>query len=501
LLPDDDLTLATILKGPLIGLDDDDLFVLAHERRGRLWDVLSAHAGQDTRFGAAHGFLAALLARTDYLTPASLYAHVLIACDGRRKILSRLGPDADDPIDEFMNLAYAYQQSHAPSLQGFLHWLAAGDTEIKRDLEQSGADSVRVITAHGSKGLQAPIVFLPDTAQVPKMQDELLWSPGARAVLLWSPSVPEQDAATRRLREAAIAAQDREYRRLLYVAMTRAEDRLYVCGWKTRQATRTTTWYDMIRAGVTSVPHDTAEEPLLAPVIRSAEVVRLVSPQEVEVPQQDSPAATAMAHTLPQWARIAPAPEPTPPAPLAPSTATRIEPAVFSPLADLGVQRFQRGIIIHRLLQTLPELPRERREAAATAFLARFAIEPESRSQIVRETLAVLDDPHFAPLFAANSRAEVPLTGLVGTHVVSAQIDRLAVTADEVWIVDYKTNRPPPRDAAHVDPAYLFQMATYRAVIQAIYPAHKVRCVLLWTAGPFLMELAPGDLDGALDAD
>jgi ATP-dependent helicase/nuclease subunit A len=463
--------------------------------------VLTTRAGEASRFGAAHAFLADLLAKTDYLGPAALFADVLVAHGGRAKILSRLGADADDPIDEFMNLAYAYQASHAPSLQGFLHWLAATDTEIKRDLEQSAADAVRVITAHGAKGLQAPIVFLPDTCQVPKMQDELLWTSGDAPVLLWAPSVSAQDPATRRLRDAACAAQEREYRRLLYVAMTRAEDRLYVCGWKTKQAGSAVTWYDMIHAGVTSIPHAIDDEPLLHGVTAKTDVFRLISTQDEKPKAGEGPRATAIPLPLSAWAKAPPAREPTPPSPLAPSVASRIDPAVFSPLKDLGAQRFQRGIIIHRLLQTLPELPRERRPAAAAAFVARFAQTAESQEDIVRETLAVLDNPRFAPLFAAGSRAEVPLTGVFGKHVISAQVDRLAVTQSEVWIVDYKTNRPPPQDAAHVDPAYLFQMATYRAVIQHIYPFHAVRCALLWTAGPYIMELAPKALDAALLAD
>ena len=169
----------------------------------------------------------------------------------------------------------------------------------------------------------------------------------------------------------------------------------------------------------------------------------------------------------------------------------------MSPLKDDGKHRYQRGIIIHRLLQSLPDLPPAHRRAAAETFVKRptWGLAPESMDAIVAETLRVLDDPAFAPLFAPGSRAEVSLAGLVGKHVISAQVDRLAVTATDVWIVDYKTNRPPPREAAKVDPAYLLQMATYRAALGAIYSAHRIRCVLLWTDGPFTMELEPEAMD------
>ncbi|MBY0509413.1 MAG: PD-(D/E)XK nuclease family protein, partial [Rhodospirillaceae bacterium] len=203
---------------------------------------------------------------------------------------------------------------------------------------------------------------------------------------------------------------------------------------------------------------------------------------------------------LPAWA-TAPAPaEETPSKPLAPSRAALIEPAALSPLKDNGKQRYQRGIIIHRLLQSLPDMPPPRRHAAATAFVQRAAwgLTPEEGEAIVAETLAVLNTPAFAALFAPGSKAEVPLTGLVGKHAVSGQVDRLAVTETDVWIIDYKTNRPPPREAAKVDPAYIFQMATYRAALRTIYPRHIVRCVLLWTDGPFTMELDPARMDGVL---
>lgn len=491
LLPEDDLTLATVLKGPLIGLTEDELFILAYNRgEKRLWDVLSAHAGTASRFGAAHKELADLLGKTDYLTPAELYGHILVARGGQRKLLARLGVDADDPIDEFMNLALAYQRSHPPTLQGFLHWLAAGDTEIKRDLEQSGSDAVRVITVHGAKGLQAPIVFLPDTAQAPTMRNALLWTDHEPPLLLWAAKADELDPATATVREDAKAAQDREYHRLMYVAMTRAEDRLYVCGWATKRAGKLDeTWYGLIKAGLESKPHETI-----------GDLLRLASQQTADPKIKEDLRFTVVPTPLPTWATASAPTEETPPKPLAPSRAVLTEPAALSPLKDNGKQRYQRGIIIHRLLQSLPDMPPPRRAAAAHAFVQRAAwgLTPEEAEAMVTETLAVLDTPAFAPLFAAGSKAEVSLTGLVGKHAISGQVDRLAVTDTDVWIIDYKTNRPPPREAAKVDPAYIFQMATYRAALRTIYPRHNVRCVLLWTDGPFTMELDPVRMDDVL---
>jgi ATP-dependent helicase/nuclease subunit A len=412
-----------------------------------------------------------------------------------------LGFDADDPIDEFLALALAYEKSHPPSLQAFLHWVQQGEIEIKRDLEQGGGDAVRIMTVHGSKGLQAPIVFMPDTLQVPTQREALLWTEAEKSMLLWCPSSKDADTLSATLRDNAKAKQMQEYRRLLYVAMTRAEDRLYVCGWETKRAANEGNWYGLIQAGLDRVASKVTDAFLKEQnITSSADVLVLENAQTVPAKLHQSTAASGEATALSAWASTPPPPERDPPQPLAPSRASRIEPAVISPLGDDSKHRFQRGLIIHRLLQTLPEVPHARRGAAANAFVARPSWNLPSAQQraIVTETLAVLDTPAFQALFAPGSLAEVPIVGLVGQHAVSGQLDRLAITEREVWIIDYKTNRPPPREVNNVDQGYIFQMAVYRDVLRRIYPHHQVRCVLLWTDGPFTMELPAAMLDAAL---
>ena len=502
LLPADDLTLATVLKGPLMGLTEEELFILAHGRDDqRLWDVLKVHAGSTSRFGEAHAWLEDLLKRTDYATPAELYAHVLVAQHGRRKILSRLGEEADDPIDEFLRLALAYQETHPPSLEGFLHWLERGQTEIKRDLDQTGADAVRVITVHGAKGLQAPIVFLPDTTQTPLGRQRLYWTDDDAGLLLWPPRSADMEDVCTALKDSADAARDEEYRRLLYVAMTRAEDRLYVCGWHTRRpAAPEKTWYGMIAAGLQDLAQPITDEFLAREgSLPGGTVLRLESAQRVPPKTPDAPPVTPAVEPLQPWATTPARAEETPPRPLAPSQGPLPDPPATSPLAE-GALRFQRGLIIHRLLQSLPDLPPATRAAAATAFAKRpaWGLGADQQQAVVAETLAVLEAPAFAALFGPGSRAEVPITGLVGGHAIAGQVDRLAVTETDVFIVDYKTNRPPPRAAAQVDPAYVFQMAAYRAALSRIYPGRTIHCLLLWTDGAFTLELSPEQLDLAL---
>jgi ATP-dependent helicase/nuclease subunit A len=505
LLPEDDLTLAAVLKGPLVGLAEDDLFTLARARRKgeRLWHRLSAQAGANNAFGQAFAVLEPLRDLAGRLPPHEFYAHVLDGPDnGRRRLLARLGPEAEDPIDEFMALTLSHEGVMPPSLQAFLHWLERGEIEIKRDLDQGEPRAVRIMTVHGSKGLQAPVVFLPDTMGKPTKTDALLWPTDGqgREMPLWCPSAADRDATVDALLDRAKADRDREYRRLLYVAMTRAADRLYICGWETLRAPPEDCWYRLMEGALTRIAR---REPAAfledAQVTEDTEVLRLHRPQTGPAPEARAREAVAPPPPPPEWTALPAPAEPTPSRPLAPSHAGE-EPPARSPL-DGGAdpRRFQRGRLIHRLLQLLPELPPEARPAAARRFLARpaWALDEAAVDALTAETLAVLTTPAFAPVFAPGSRAEVPLVGLVGRHAVSGQVDRLAITETEVLVVDFKTNRPPPREVEGVDMTYLIQMAAYRALLAKLFPGRAIRCLLLWTDGPFAMELPPDLLDEA----
>ena len=499
LLPEDDLTLATVLKGPLIGLDEDDLFRLAHGRgERRLWDELKRRE----EFAAAYAALAALMTLADRVPPHELYAEVLGRRGGRTRLVERLGWEAEDAIDEFVNLTLAYERAHPPSLQGFLRWMEGGAVEVKRDLEQSGHDAVRIMTVHGAKGLQAPIVFLPDTMQAPGQTPRLLWAgQRGREMMLWPPRAEVADAVSRAERAAVQAARDQEYRRLLYVAMTRAEDRLYVCGWQTRKAPPADCWYALI-ADALAVHGMACEDTFLAGQADSegASVLRLTCPQEIPAIAAPATGGNLPAPPPPPWLLRLPPDEPSPPRPLMPSRPDEDEPPMRSPLGADDGDRFRRGRLIHRLLQTLPDLPAGDRGRAAARFLARpaWGLPAAAQLEIAAETLAVLQRPDFVALFGPGSRAEVPVVGRLGSRVVSAQVDRLLVTEREVLIVDYKTNRPAPRTETEVPAIHLRQMAAYRAVLACVYPGRTVRCALLWTDGPRLMPLAAATLDALL---
>lgn len=496
LQPDDDLQLACVLKGPLLGMTEEDLFDLAHKRKSSLWSALRDRAKNDLRFHQAHNYLADLMGRTDYVRPFELFTYILTALEGRKKLISRLGVEADDPLNEFLDLALQFERSHAPSLERFLAWLETGETEVKRDLEQADQNAVRVMTVHGAKGLQAPIVFMPDTMQSPSMGPKMFWPrdpDDGEELFVWPPKSEYMEDLSKAEKDRLNRKRDEEYRRLLYVALTRAEDRLYVCGWETKKSPPEDCWYNMIKGGLNGVA-EKLTDPFLTDCEESDEdeILRLTCAQEKSVEPESGPTRLVREKLpLPDWAKSRPGQEPTPPRPLAPSRPVEPEPATRSPLGEDHGYRFKRGNIIHALLQTLPDLPESEREEAARTYLSGTSLDLSDKQQdeICDETLRVLQDAEFAEVFAPGSLAEVPIVGVVEGRVLSAQVDRLLVKDDEIVVIDYKTNRPPPRTVKKVPTLYINQMRSYRQALQAIYPDRPVRCVLLWTDTPKLMEI------------
>ena len=507
LLPEDDLNLATVLKGPLVGLDDGDLFQLAYDRGNRsLWSCLVAAASDDLRMAKVRIWLSALLARADFTPPYELFADILVQpsvtmSSGRRAMITRLGTEAEDPIDEFLNLALAYERTTIPSLEGFLHWFSAEETEVKRDLEQSNRDEVRVMTVHGAKGLQAPIVILADTVSAPGSsgaRPTIRWSDG---VPIWAPRRSMEAPIARKAREAALARELEEYHRLLYVALTRAEDRLYVCGARGRGDPSPNCWYNLILSGVAkigeSVDFDFSS---VSPegwvgegyVLSSGPPLALDSAilQKPPVLEPDP---------LPDWAF-----HPTPPEPaqgFSPTRPSTKEPAVHSPITHGGPNPFRRGLLVHRLLELLPETQPNQRRDLCRKFLSHPAneLDNETVEGMVSEVMAVLEHSEFQTIFGQNSRAEVALTGNVeiagSIQPISGQVDRLVVSEKNILVVDFKTMRPVPPAADAAPEAYLRQLAIYRLLLRNLWPKKSFRAALLWTEGPLLMPIDDTLLD------
>lgn len=506
LMPDDDLSLAAVLKSPLFGLDDEDLFRLAHGRAASLWDALKARESDTPLIGNAATRLRHLLGRVDFDAPYELYAGLLEE-DGmalRRSMLQRLGPEAGDALDAFLARILAFEEKEPPTLQGFLDDLRRGDEEVKRDLEQ-GRNEVRIMTVHGAKGLESSIVFLPDTFSTPATAGPGRLLPyeneGHFKGAIWTPPGTSGLPMTAGLKAERDRAAREEYHRLLYVAMTRARDRLYVCGWQGRRKPPDGCWYNLVRDALGDDLKETQDA-------KGRTIWQLASEQKAVVAKTEAPESRTDAVPLPDWAVHPVESDEQATRALTPSGAlseTEIsEQAVASPLELANDNRFARGLLIHTLLEHLPALDPAVWEVSARQFVEARGTQMSDaqRDEIVTETLAVLRDSEFSSVFGAGSLAEASLAARLPaadpkmpTIDVAGQIDRIVVTDQEILIVDYKTNRPPPEHVEDASPAYIAQLALYRAAVRRRFPGKRVRAALLWTAIPRLMALPDALLD------
>jgi ATP-dependent helicase/nuclease subunit A len=357
---------------------------------------------------------------------------------------------------------------------------------VKRELD-AGTGTIRVMTVHGAKGLEAPVVILPDStgAVNEKPDDNLIFDEHGP---YFSQREKDDDAAGSASRAAYKEQMRAEHWRLLYVAMTRARDRLIVCGAQhgsSEEGEDKNSWRAAVEAAMREMKSvETCETPF-------GEGWRFGKPLFAA----KAAAAVKESAALPAWARTPVAG--AAPAQLAtPSRAAHIDPALFSPRAD-GQKRFRRGKLIHGLLERLPDVAGERRESAAKAWLKRQAATDDEIEAYAREAMSILNDPRFAMLFGPMSRAEAPIVGMAGTRPVRGVVDRLAVDDERVMVLDYKTDRPAPTKSADAPLAYVTQLALYREVLRAVFPGKRVDCALLWTERPLLMELAPTQLDAA----
>ncbi len=521
---EDDLSLACVLKSPLLErddgrpFDDDDLMALclSGDRRGSLWTRL-CRAAENGKLPCARAVkrLDGWWRQAGFLPPYEFYAHLLGRDGGRRAFLARMGAEVLEPLDVFLDMARSHEMDHPASLTGFLDFLETTEPELKREME-AGADEVRVMTVHGAKGLEAPIVFLPDTCDTPREHGGGIIrmavhpdDPEGPEMPLWTLRKDfRPGTAAKRLEEWKVK-QLREYYRLLYVAMTRARDRLYVGGLLTKGRDRkgnpprpdAASWYAVMREAL----FPGGEEDPCALHDEDGTLIgwRL---EEGAVPDLDHPAPGGdEVAALPSWVRERPVPEGGPAIWLAPSRIAAAEEEgeramqVISPLDRKGgakERRFTRGILVHRLLQHLPDMPPEERRHAAMEWLMRppHALPEDEARALMAEVLGIMEDSRFTALFGPGSRAEAPFAARIRTDdgrqvLVSGQIDRLVVADDEIIVADYKTARPAPQCPEDVPREYLGQLAVYVRAMESLWPGRPVRAVLVWTATPSLMEI------------
>jgi ATP-dependent helicase/nuclease subunit A len=510
-LPQDDQMLACVLKSPLVErddgrmIDDDDLFDLAHGRgTSTLWQRLEEAVAGGKPYRAAHAKLVAWHRDAGWKPPYEFFSAVLNEHEGFARMTARLGAEAAEPLGEFLSRCLDYDQEYAPSLTGFLTWISAQGAVIKRDMDL-GSGEIRVMTVHGAKGLESNIVILPDTCSVPErgLHPKIFFprleiDGRTLEVPLWRVRLDRDPELITALRDEYQERQLDEHDRLLYVAMTRAADRLYVCG-SSSKVLNDRCWYRRIDGALRAKN--------LGHVLNDDDgrsIWRHAHPQRGEAREQraSSQSPAPLNEALPLWAKTS-APVEAPSLPwLAPSRASealalgrRAAEEMRSPLAQAPGARYRRGAIIHRLLQSLPALPAELRDRRAKSYLAfkGHGLTADEQDEIAATVMRLINDHAFGAVFAEGSIAEAPIiarVNIAGAIIpVSGLIDRLVIGPEQVLILDFKSNRPPPATIDTVDPSYARQLALYRRAMLELFPGRAVRAALLWTEGPKLMEL------------
>ncbi|WP_375611360.1 MULTISPECIES: double-strand break repair helicase AddA [unclassified Bartonella] len=521
LQPQDDLSLACVLKSPLFALSEEELYQLAVHRTGSLWQSLCAHTSSQVSVKDAFEKLNHYRALVDKIPVFEFYSHILNNDKGRQKILSRLGSEANDVLDAFMDYTLTIQKTGLPGLQAFLETLSVSEPEIKREFDQNH-EEIRIMTVHAAKGLEAAVVFLVDPGSAiwhPQHSPHLLEVPLNNAYLsdqqafIWRPNaefdtMPSKQAILR-LKERA----EEEYRRLLYVGMTRAEDRLFVCGYKGPK-TPSHTWLQLVKRAL---------EPHAVAIKGPAEDIAawrycITPPSSTSINQKISSVECQTLPPLPDFFSHKVPAEPVLPKPLKPSVASlSIEadtelfsnPKQFTTSPVLGAMNTNRafsieyGNLVHRLLQYLPDCPPQKRRDYARNYLNIKASHwhESQREDALCHIWKILDHVYLKPLFSEHSRAEVSLMGIVKIRgkeqAISGQIDRLYITQNSVIFADFKTGTPPENEAAIASHHWL-QMALYRKLLQAIHPNKDIQALLIYSKEAKIFKLPPEKLEAFL---
>lgn len=486
--PRDDLALACLLVSPLIGWDQGKLLGLAHGRHGSLWGALRRRASE---FSKEHDALAELLRIADFTPPSRFLETILTGpLDGRRKLYSRLGLAARDAIDELMNSALEFESNETASLDRFLAWFSHGTVDVQRDPGQR-ANEVRVMTVHGAKGLEAPIVILADATADPARLGRTPLTTGieVKDTGLVPLLRPKKDERCAPFDEIILAEEKRdleEHFRLLYVALTRAADRLIVSGVRPKERKDGSDprvpncWHRIVEQAMVAL-RSASGEGHVALSYGSTEVTAARRVKKAELPPV----------VVPGWARRPAPPEARPPRPLAPSAIAIDDESALPPSEAMRAAAL-RGTWIHQLLERLPAVEAQKRAAAADSWLRRSAgvSDPGLRQEIVQSVCGILSDPRYVHLFLADSLAEAPLAAtLPDGRVVAGTVDRLLIEEDHVSVIDFKTGKVPP-SVSDVPNAHRSQMAAYVQALEVIFPGRRISAALLYTAGPQLFDLS-----------
>lgn len=531
LLPQDDLTLACVLKSPLGGFSEESLMALAAPRaKGQtLWNTLLARHQERDDWQAAWSMLSRLFARVDYVTPYALLVEILGEHQGRAKLLARLGGEAVEAIDELLAQALHYEENHVPSLQGFLYWLKQSERTIKNEVE-SNLDMVRIMTVHGAKGLQGRLVILPDTMNAVTKQGGfqsekvLVWKEDPKKnikIPLYIPNRKFKIQESEAYQKEQLKLAEEESNRLLYVALTRASEWLLICGWEKKSVkTGSTpkegnqktekTWYAYCNKAIQQLPniHHLSFEGEWEGDQYFTEICAK-GPRKEDNRNQLTKDKILETLKIPSWlgqkegwsASPLPIEEISAARQYIPSRPDGIIfgdiPEMISPIkVKKKKDPFHRGKIIHALLQYLPNHPRDERPVIALKWLQQEKSFPQQeQEEIVYQVMQTIDSPELRPLFDTESLVEQPIMGIVNDLVISGQIDRMRILSDQVWVCDFKSGRKIPKYPETISKTYLRQMAAYWILLKEIYPNHIIKPLLIWTDALKVMKLSDSLLE------
>lgn len=479
--PEDELNLAALLVSPLIGWTQDELMTRLIGRKTGLWRHLNRTL-DDTLLQP----LRDLLAVADFTTPYRYLEAILSGpMDGRRRLVERLGSEAADPIEELLNAALAFESDDHPSLQRFIDWFDRGEVEIVRDAAAQG-DNLRLLTVHGAKGLQAPIVILADACLDPdagNRADSLVWN----GLPILAPRKPERQGPIGAVAEEAAQVEKEEHWRLLYVALTRAEEKLIVAGSlgpRAKGEVKSESWYAAVEGAMISLGAEWEGMPIWGKA-------RRWHGSEVLPPRTAEPESVAEAVTIaePAWLRQPAPAEARPPRPLAPSAPVEDD-VPYPPPTPAMRAAAERGRWLHALFERLPDLPVDRRRDAADRWLVQQGVaDAAQRHDVIDQALRVIEAPDFAALFGPDALAEAPIAAVVGEAVIAGTVDRLCIGPDRIQLVDFKTGRVAPLTLADVPTPHIRQMAAYAAALAVIFPDRAIEAGLLYTSAPRFIPL------------
>ncbi|ACN95221.1 UvrD-helicase domain-containing protein [Wolbachia pipientis] len=448
LLQANDLALANALKSPLFNFTEDDLFNIAYDRKEHsLWERIQDYSV------VIYSELNYLINLSRTESPLALFTHILRT--GKKKFAARLGLECFEVLDEFMNLVLQFEN---PSLQAFVQWIKENNPEIKNDM-QSERNAVRIMTIHKSKGLQAPIVFLVDTNTVPRNSESIIFD-GTEAPF-WCGK--NNNAYCDQVKREKKLEDYNEYLRLLYVALTRAEDELYILS---KEPVQKGSWYDLITKY--GEPYEKKQRGL-RPIFKEKVEVLCVNANYPYIYKKrdyfDVPVISlppALAHSSVSSQRVT-------------LESSEKEGAEWIPVsATWMTDGYARGLIIHSILQYMPKIEKERRKNWVRKYLDNINIS-EDKDEIYSKILAF--NEKYGYLFDLEGKSEITLSGIIDGEPVLVRLDRLCITQDKAIIIDYKSHR-------NVSVSLLNeikkQMLTYKTLVQEIYPNKQVEFMVIW---------------------